>query len=74
MHAPQMSEAGQYEEQPAVPQPAYMFTEFPFGVNVAHAFQIPPEYSEEDPGKLDQPPPPYIEDSDQIALVENQEN
>lgn len=68
-----MPEAGQYEEQPAIPQPAYMFTEYPFGVNVGRAFQIPPEYAEEDPAKLDQPPPPYIGDNDQLALVDHQE-
>ncbi|EDO41554.1 predicted protein [Nematostella vectensis] len=75
----------QYEEHPAVPQPAYMFTQYPFGPDMPATFQIPPEYTVEDPIKIDQPPPPYmdtitvepsthIDVSDTERLVDNQEN
>lgn len=65
----------EFEEQPAVPQPAYVFTEYPFGLDDAPAtFQVPPVYSEEDPVKRDEPPPPYIHDNDTEVLIENQEN
>ena len=65
----------EFEEQPAVPQPAYVFTEYPFGLDDAPAtFQVPPVYSEEDPVKRDEPPPPYINDNDTEVLIENQEN
>ena len=65
----------EFEEQPAVPQPAYLFTEYPFGLGDAPAtFQVPPVYSEEDPVKRDEPPPPYINENDTEVLIENQEN
>ncbi|KXJ22047.1 uncharacterized protein LOC110253098 [Exaiptasia diaphana] len=78
----------QYEEEPAVPQPAYMFTQYPFGPDVPATFLVPPEYAVEDPIKTDQPPPPYsittiareesetviIGDSDTLQLTTNQEN
>lgn len=53
----------EYEEQPAVPQPAYLITQYPFGMEVPATFQMPPEYSLEDPVKHDLPPPPYNDDS-----------
>lgn len=71
----QIPQGRQYEEEPAVPQPAYVFTEYPFGVNGVPAnLQNPPVYSVEDPVKLDEPPPPYINDDDTGGLIENQEN
>lgn len=79
----------QYEEEPAVPQPAYMFTQYPFGPDIPATFLIPPEYTVEDSLKTDQPPPPYtitpavareesevvtIGDNDTLQLTTNQEN
>ncbi|XP_031552595.1 uncharacterized protein LOC116289792 [Actinia tenebrosa] len=76
----------QYEEEPAVPQPAYMFTQYPFGPDVPATFLVPPEYAVEDPIKTDIPPPPYsvdtvaqeeseiVDDSDTTQLVTNCEN
>lgn len=73
--AQQVPRGRQYEEEPAVPQPAYVFTEYPFGLDDAPAtFQVPPVYSEEDPVKRDEPPPPYVNDDDTEGLIENQEN
>lgn len=71
----QVPQGRQFEEEPAVPQPAYVFTEYPFGLEDAPAtFQVPPVYSEEDPVKRDEPPPPYLNDDDTGGLIENQEN
>lgn len=71
----QIPQGREFEEQPAVPQPAYVFTEYPFGLDDAPAtFQVPPVYSEEDPVKRDEPPPPYVNDNDTEVLIENQEN
>lgn len=71
----QVPQGRQFEEEPAVPQPAYVFTEYPFGLEDAPAtFQVPPVYSEEDPVKRDEPPPPYLNDDDTGVLIENQEN
>lgn len=71
----QIPQGRQFEEEPAVPQPAYVFTEYPFGLNdVPAIFQVPPVYSVEDPVKRDEPPPPYVNDNDTEGLIENQEN
>ncbi|KAJ7337211.1 hypothetical protein OS493_010068 [Desmophyllum pertusum] len=71
----QIPQGREFEEEPAVPQPAYVFTEYPFGLDdVPATFQIPPDYSEEDPVKRDDPPPPYVNDDDTQGLIENQEN
>ena len=71
----QIPQGREYEEEPAVPQPAYVFTEYPFGLDdIPATFQVLPVYSEEDPVKRDEPPPPYVNDDDREGLIENQEN
>ena len=57
----------QYEEQPATPQPAFMFSTegHPRG-----PYPTPlPAYAEEDPGKIDFPPPPYVPTGEEVEPI-----
>lgn len=56
-----------YEEQPAVPQPAFMFSQEGRSMN-----QYPPAlpaYAEEDPAKIEHPPPPYLPCGEEIHPI-----
>lgn len=58
---------GHYEEQPAVPRPAYVFSHQ--GQDMNDYPPALPAYAEEDPGKIDFPPPPYIIDGEETQPV-----
>lgn len=53
-----------YEEQPAVPQPAFMFS--PEGRVRSQYPMTLPAYAEEDPDKIESPPPPYVHTGEEV--------
>ena len=50
-----------YEEVPAVPQPAYVFTGLTLPLPNTSLTESLPEYQADDPFKTDMPPPSYID-------------
>ena len=57
----------QYEEQPALPQPAFMFStegriRGPYPMTL-------PAYAEEDPDKIECPPPPYVPTGEEVHPI-----
>ena len=58
---------GHYEEQPVVPRPAYVFSHQ--GRVMNNYPPALPAYAQEDPGKIDFPPPPYISNGEEAQPV-----
>jgi len=50
-----------YEEVPAVPQPAFVFTGLVMPLSDTALTECLPEYQADDPFKTDQPPPSYLD-------------
>ncbi len=50
-----------YEEVPAIPQPAYVFTGLSMTLPNTSLAELLPEYQADDPYKTDHPPPSYID-------------
>ena len=61
-----------YEEAPAVPQPAYIFTGFSLPMPYTSLTESLPEYQTEDPFKTDQPPPSYIDICSEATTTQEQ--
>ena len=61
----------QYEEQPAMPQPAFMFStegriRGPYPMTL-------PAYAEEDPDKIECAPPPYVPTGEEVHPILSRE-
>ena len=60
-----------YEEMPAIPQPAFVFAGLSMTLANTALTESLPDYQADDPYKIDQPPPSYIDICD--SRLTNQE-